>query len=159
MDDQTTHATLDNVIRSISVIVDGQEKVITVVESLLNEARTLFPDNKNLIILGSRVDYLSEKLEKLSVECTACREKIARKIDDAEDALQNSNREHLTIKDSVMDKVAVQQRDYETRLRVLESTASNLDKQIAVMALRVGAITAFVTSLITGLAVHLVTKG
>ena len=159
MDNQTTHATLDNVIRSISVIVDGQEKVITVVESLLNEARTLFPDNKNLIILGSRVDYLSEKLEKLSAECTACREKIARKIDDAEDALQNSNREHLTIKDSVMDKVAVQQRDYETRLRVLESTASNLDKQIAVMALRVGAITAFVTSLITGLAVHLVTKG
>ena len=159
MDDQTTHATLDNVIRSISVIVDGQEKVITVVESLLNEARTLFPDNKNLIILGSRVDYLSEKLEKLSAECAACREKIARKIDDAEDALQNSNREHLTIKDSVMDKVAVQQRDYETRLRVLESTASNLDKQIAVMALRVGAITAFVTSLITGLAVHLVTKG
>ena len=159
MDDQTTHATLDNVIRSISVIVDGQEKVITVVESLLNEARTLFPDNKNLIILGSRVDYLSKKLEKLSAECTACREKIVRKIDDAEDALQNSNREHLTIKDSVMDKVAVQQRDYETRLRVLESTESNLDKQIAVMALRVGAITAFVTSLITGLAVHVVTKG
>ena len=159
MDDQTTHATLDNVIRSINVIVDGQEKVITVVESLLNEARTLFPDNKNLIILGSRVDYLSEKLEKLSAECTACREKIARKIDDAEDALQNSNREHLTIKDSVMDKVAVQQRDYETRLRVLESTASNLDKQIAVMALRVGAVTAFITSLITAFAVHLVTKG
>jgi len=159
MDDQTTHATLDNVIRSISVIVDGQEKVITVVESLLNEARTLFPDNKNLIILGSRVDYLSEKLEKMAAECTACREKIARKIDDAEDALQNSNREHLTIKDSVMDKVAVQQRDYETRLRVLESTSATLDKQIAVMALRVGAITAFVTSLITGLAVHLVTKG
>ena len=159
MDDQTTHATLDNVIRSISVIVDGQEKVITVVESLLNEARTLFPDNKTLIIQGSRVDYLSEKLEKMAAECTACREKIARKIDDAEDALQNSNREHLTIKDSVMDKVAVQQRDYETRLRVLESTSATLDKQIAVMALRVGAITAFVTSLITGLAVHLVTKG
>jgi len=159
MADLVNKAILDNVIKSISVIVDGQERVISVVESLLGEAKNLFPDNKSLIILNSRVDYLSEKLEKMAAECTACREKIARKIDDAEDALQNSNREHLTIKDSVMDKVAVQQRDYETRLRVLESTASNLDKQIAVMALRVGAITAFVTSLITGLAVHLVTKG
>ena len=159
MDDQTTHATLDNVIRSISVIVDGQERVISVVESLLGEAKNLFPDNKSLIILGSRVDYLSEKLEKLSAECTACREKIARKIDDAEDALQNSNREHATIKDSIMDKIAAQQRDYEIRLRVLESTSATLDKQIAVMALRVGAVTAFITSLITAFAVHLVTKG
>ena len=159
MDDLVNKAMLDNVIKSISVIVDGQERVISVVESLLGEAKNLFPDNKSLIILNSRVDYLSEKLEKLSAECTACREKIARKIDDTKDALQNSNREHLTIKDSVMDKVAVQQRDYETRLRVLESTSATLDKQIAVMALRVGAITAFVTSLITGLAVHLVTKG
>ena len=159
MDDQTTHATLDNVIRSIGVIVDGQEKVITVVESLLNEARTLFPDNKNLIILGSRVDYLSEKLEKMAAECTACREKIAHKIDNAADALQNSNREHATIKDSIMDKVAAQQRDYEIRLRVLESTSATLDKQIAVMALRVGAVTAFITSLITAFAIHLVTNG
>ena len=159
MDDLVNKAMLDNVIKSISVIVDGQERVISVVESLLGEAKNLFPDNKSLIILNSRVDYLSEKLEKMAAECTACREKIAHKIDNAADALQNSNREHATIKDSIMDKVAAQQRDYEIRLRVLESTSATLDKQIAVMALRVGAVTAFITSLITAFAIHLVTNG
>ena len=159
MDDLVNKAMLDNVIKSISVIVDGQERVISVVESLLGEAKNLFPDNKSLIILNSRVDYLSEKLEKMAAECTACREKIAHKIDNAADALQNSNREHATIKDSIMDKIAAQQRDYEIRLRVLESTSATLDKQIAVMALRVGAVTAFITSLITAFAIHLVTNG
>ena len=159
MDDLVNKAMLDNVIKSISVIVDGQERVISVVESLLGEAKNLFPDNKSLIILNSRVDYLSEKLEKMAAECTACREKIAHKIDNAADALQNSNREHTTIKDSIMDKIAAQQRDYEIRLRVLESTSATLDKQIAVMALRVGAVTAFITSLITAFAIHLVTNG
>ena len=158
MDDPANKAMLDNVIKSISVIVDGQERVISVVESLLGEAKNLFPDNKSLIILNSRVDYLSEKLEKMAAECTACREKIAHKIDNAADALQNSNREHATIKDSIMDKIAAQQRDYEIRLRVLESTSATLDKQIAVMALRVGAVTAFITSLITAFAIHLVTN-
>ena len=159
MDDLVNKAMLDNVIKSIGVIVDGQERVISVVESLLGEAKNLFPDNKSLIILNSRVDYLSEKLEKMAAECTACREKIAHKIDNTADALQNSNREHATIKDSIMDKIAAQQRDYEIRLRVLESTSATLDKQIAVMALRVGAVTAFITSLITAFAIHLVTNG
>ena len=159
MADLVNKAILDNVIKSISVIVDGQERVISVVESLLGEAKNLFPDNKSLIILNSRVDYLSEKLEKMAAECTACREKIAHKIDNAADALQNSNREHATIKDSIMDKIAAQQRDYEIRLRVLESTSATLDKQIAIMALRVGAVTAFITSLITAFAIHLVTNG
>ena len=159
MDDLADKAMLDNVIKSIGVIVDGQERVISVVEALLGETRDLFPDNKSLIILNSRVDYLSEKLEKIASECSMCREKIAQKIDDAADALRHNDREHATIKDTVMDKVAAQQRDYETRLRVLEATSATLDKQIAVMALRVGAITAFITSVITALVIHIAIDG
>lgn len=169
MADQRGTATLDKVVQSISVIVDGQERVISVIEALLREAKSLFPDNKNMVILNSRIEFMSEKLEKLAADCSACREKVGKKIEDTaealdhktdqwRDALNDSNREHATIRDSVLDKVSERQRDYNGRLRSLEGVAANLDKQIAIMTIRVGAITAFFTSVVTAFVIHLVTQ-
>jgi len=170
MDEQKIPATFSKVIQSISVIVEGQERVISVVEALLREAKNLFPDNKNMVILNSRIEFMSEKLEKLAGECSACRDRITSKIegtaaaldersDQWRDSLNNSNREHVAIRDSVLDKVSERQKEYNTRLRSLESVAANLDKQIAVMALKVGTITAFITSVLTAFAIHIATKG
>jgi len=170
MDEQKIPTTFSKVIQSISVIVEGQERVISVVEALLKETKDLFPDNKNMVILNSRIEFMSEKFEKLAAECGVYRERIMSKIegtaaaldeksDQWRDSLNSSNREHVIIRDSVLDKVSERQKEYNIRLRSLESVAANLDKQIAVMALKVGTITAFITSVLTAFAIHIVTKG
>jgi len=113
---------------------------------------------------------MSEKFEKLAAECGVYRERIMSKIegtaaaldeksDQWRDSLNSSNREHVIIRDSVLDKVSERQKEYNIRLRSLESVAANLDKQIAVMTLKVGIITAFITSVLTAFAIHIVTKG